>query len=66
MVETKSSDSCLAETHQVENQPAALEDYNPFRCDLALREAVHREGAGWAEDELTRFGELTGDRKSVV
>ncbi len=50
----------LYATHEVFNQPPLLEDYNPFTADPALREAVRREGADWAEDELTAFGELTG------
>lgn len=53
-------DPRLAETHQVENQPPALENYNPYLQDMALREAVAREGAGWAERELSTFGQLTG------
>ena len=47
-------------THEVFNQPPPLAKYNPFTADAALREAVSREGAGWAEDELAAFGELTG------
>ncbi len=47
-------------THEVFNQPPPLEDYNPYTADVALREAVAREGAAWAADELASFGELTG------
>ncbi len=53
------------ETHQVFNQPPVFEDTNPFRADAALREAVAREGAGWAESELATFGELTGRQETV-
>ena len=35
----------LAETHIVENQPPALRDTNLYQQDVALREAVAREGA---------------------
>ena len=38
----------LAETHIVENQPPPLRDYNLYQQDVALREAVAREGAAWA------------------
>ena len=38
----------LAETHAVENQPPPLRDYNLYQQDVALREAVEREGAAWA------------------
>jgi len=54
-----------AETHLVENQPRPLEDYNTYRQDLALREAVNREGAAWADAELDRFGELTGSARLI-
>ena len=47
-------------THEVTNQPPPLEDYNLFEQDLALVEAVQREGAGWAEAELAALGKLAG------
>jgi putative acyl-CoA dehydrogenase len=50
----------VAETHRVENQPPALQDYNLYLSDLALREAVRREGAGWAEESLTDYGQFCG------
>ncbi len=43
-------------THQVENQPPPLEGHDLLGLDLALTEALHREGAGWAEEELRAFG----------
>jgi putative acyl-CoA dehydrogenase len=49
-----------AVTHEVINQPTALADYNLFEADLALQEAVSREGAGWAEDALHAFGARVG------
>ncbi|WP_114393037.1 acyl-CoA dehydrogenase family protein [Oleisolibacter albus] len=50
----------LAATHEVQNQPLPLEDYNSFRQDRALQEGVIRNGAGWAEAGLEAFGALTG------
>jgi putative acyl-CoA dehydrogenase len=50
----------MAETHKVQNQPIPLQDYNLYLQDLALREAVIREGAAWAEGELIKFGALAG------
>ncbi|HEX5036657.1 MAG TPA: isovaleryl-CoA dehydrogenase [bacterium] len=47
-------------THEVLNQPPPLENINLFQTDAALREAVAREGASWAADDLSRFGELLG------
>jgi putative acyl-CoA dehydrogenase len=49
-----------AVTHQVINQPEALVDYNLFAADVALREGVSREGAGWAEESLRSFGARAG------
>jgi putative acyl-CoA dehydrogenase len=42
----------LAETHEVVNVSRELGDYNVYLQDTALLEAVGREGAGWAHDEL--------------
>ena len=55
----------LAETHQVENQPPALRDTNLYQQDVALREAVAREGAAWADAELQAFGKLTGSAAMI-
>ena len=50
----------LADTHQVENVSCELADYNMYAQDTALREAVQREGAAWADADLQRLGQLTG------
>jgi putative acyl-CoA dehydrogenase len=50
----------LAHTHEVINVSRELADYNLYAQDAALVEAVRREGAGWAHDDLTAFGALTG------
>ena len=55
----------LAETHEVFNQPPVLENYNLFREDRALQEAVRREGAGGASDELDVHGAIAG-RPDVI
>jgi putative acyl-CoA dehydrogenase len=55
----------LAETHEVQNQPPALQDYNLYAQDQALREAVEREGAAWGEADLQAFGALTGSREVI-
>ncbi|WP_435950775.1 isovaleryl-CoA dehydrogenase [Psychrobacter sp. DM8] len=47
-------------THEVQNQPYALANYNAWETDIALKEAVAREGASWAENHLSEFGALTG------
>jgi len=50
----------LAETHEVINVGSELVDYDMYGQDAALVEAVRREGADWAHDELGEFGRLTG------
>ena len=52
-------------THEVLNQPPPLADYNVFEQDTALREAVEREGAGWAEDRLRSIGAIAGSAESI-
>ena len=47
-------------THEVFNQPFELTDTNLFDSDAALKEAVKREGAGWATDGLESFGARVG------
>tara|TARA_R110000823_G_scaffold22456_1_gene67217 strand:- start:269 stop:1963 length:1695 start_codon:yes stop_codon:yes gene_type:complete len=59
------SDRYLAATHEVVNQPPALENYNLYEQDVALQEAVKREGAGKAESELKSFGAFAGDADTI-
>ncbi|WP_028080451.1 isovaleryl-CoA dehydrogenase [Solimonas soli] len=47
-------------THSVDNQAPPLLDYNAYLSDPALREAVAREGGGWAEAHLSAYGAVTG------
>jgi len=46
--------------HLVENQPPPLADYNLWRANPALREAVARDGADWAEASLDEYGAKLG------
>lgn len=50
----------LDQTHEVHNVSSELAGYNMYTQDAALQEAVQREGAAWAQADLTRFGQLTG------
>ena len=50
----------LADTHEVINVSKELADYNLYLQDAALQEAVAREGAAWAADDLAAFGKLAG------
>ena len=47
-------------THQVENQPPSLLPYDAFSTDLPLREALAREGGGWAQAQVQAYGVLAG------
>ena len=64
-MDTRTHNHYMAETHQVENQPPPLRDYNLYLQDQALREAVTREDASWAENELDAFGIMTGSRELI-
>lgn len=46
--------------HRVFNQTPPLTDYNLYASDIALRSAVHRDGAGWATPQLTEAGGALG------
>jgi putative acyl-CoA dehydrogenase len=46
-------------THLVTNQAPPLVDYDAANVPVLL-EALHREGAGWAEEELHEVGRLAG------
>jgi len=48
------------DTHAVFNQAPAFENVNLLRCDAGLCEALAREGAGWAFDELDALGARLG------
>ncbi len=54
------------ETHVVENQPPALENYNAFEADAGLKEAVVREGGEWGLERLNRFGALVGSARVIA
>lgn len=47
-------------THEVDNQPQPLADYNACTTDIALQEALQREGAAWASQHLSEYGALVG------
>jgi putative acyl-CoA dehydrogenase len=47
-------------THEVTNQAPPIGHYNAWRTDPALRDAVAREGGGWAERDLAAYGAVAG------
>ena len=50
-------------THEVTNQPPPFEGVNLYDADPALKAALHREGAGWAEAQVRAFGAVVGDAR---
>jgi putative acyl-CoA dehydrogenase len=50
----------------VQNQPPPLDNYNLFTGDGALREAVNREGADWAEGRLSNIGGELGTPETIA
>src|SRR3954468_14453430 len=53
-------------THEVLNQAPPLQDYDPLGQDRALREAVRREGAEWAEDDIADLGRRAASREVLA
>ncbi len=47
-------------THEVINMPPLQGDQDLYGSDLALKEGLKREGAGWAEETVSAFGLLAG------
>ncbi len=56
-----SSQSFVAETHEVLNQVSPLDKYNLYETDPALQDSIELYGGGWAKKDLSRYGQLTGD-----
>jgi putative acyl-CoA dehydrogenase len=54
-----------ADTHEVVNVAHELADYNPYLADVALTEAVAREGAAAAHASLSAFGRLVGSAEHI-
>jgi putative acyl-CoA dehydrogenase len=46
------------------NQVPPLTGYNLFLSDRTLAQAVEREGAGWARDQITELGRLLGTEEA--
>jgi putative acyl-CoA dehydrogenase len=54
-----------ASTHDVLNQAPPIVPYDVFEADLALREALEREGGGWGIDRLRDAGQLAGSAEAL-
>ncbi|MGP9764225.1 isovaleryl-CoA dehydrogenase [Halomonas sp. AOP13-D3-9] len=55
-----------ASTHQVENQPPSLENYNSYTTDRALQEGVKREGGSDDDARLKTFGQWAGSGEAIA
>lgn len=55
----------LFDTHDVVNQAPLFENVNLFACDLALQEALEREGAGAAAARLHALGATLGRAETL-
>jgi putative acyl-CoA dehydrogenase len=53
-------------THEVLNQPPPLAGYDLYESDPVLGEALHREGAGWATDQVRSLGMLAGTSEAIA
>jgi putative acyl-CoA dehydrogenase len=53
-------------THQVLNQPPPLHGYDLYDADPVLAEAMHREGAGWAQERVRALGVLAGSQEAIA
>jgi putative acyl-CoA dehydrogenase len=58
-------DAGAADTHQPFNLSCELLDHNTYLGDVALREAVRREGAADEEPSLVQFGQLAGSAEQI-
>ena len=53
-------------THEVVNQAPPLVPYNVFEADVALREALEREGGSWGIDRVRDTGQLAGTAEALA
>src|SRR5438445_12173833 len=56
--------SDLPKDQLAQNQVPPLTGYNLFLSDRTLVEAVEREGAGWAREQITELGRLLGTEEA--
>src|SRR5579859_5096699 len=59
-----SSDPAVDPARSVLNQPPPLEPVNLFEVDIALREALEREGGEWGIDRVREAGAVAGSAES--
>lgn len=65
MTNWRKAEQFMASTHEVLNQPPALENYNLYHADTALQEAVLRGQAQWAQNDIQAMGALAGTAETI-
>lgn len=55
----------VAETHQVTNQPPALENYNVFESDTALQEWLKQSDGDWGIQQISQLGQTLGQAEWI-
>jgi putative acyl-CoA dehydrogenase len=53
-------------THEVTNQAPPFEDENLFELDLAMQEALEREGGSWGVDRVRDLGAVAGSAEAIA
>src|SRR5215217_8873480 len=53
-------------THEVTNQPPPFENENLFELDLALQDALTREGGSWGLDRARDLGAVAGSAEAIA
>ncbi len=61
----KPSNAYWAETHEIQNQPLPLENYNAYDTDVALKESVTTFNPSAPERSLQSFGQRCGSREFI-
>src|SRR5204862_2741382 len=62
--DNRSAEDRPVEDQLAQNQVPPLTGYNLFLSDRTLVEAVEREGAGWAREQITELGRLLGTEEA--
>ena len=52
-------------THEVVNQPPPLADYDPFAADIALGDALDREGGEWGRERVSQLARILGSAEAL-
>ncbi|MCW8879329.1 MAG: acyl-CoA dehydrogenase family protein [Kangiellaceae bacterium] len=59
-------DKLAAETHEVFNQPTALENYNAYNSDQVLQHYITEFGGSWGTNRLAEYGEKVGNQLLIA